>query len=130
MTTTATHAPLSFAPPAAKNQGLGEMVSTLVGSEILRIAGEVRVLVESGRPVLNLTVGDFAPSQFRIPRELESAIALARSRRGSAGSRSSLIAKTFVNTANSTDWNPSETNRLPNIIVLTSNVAGPRRRFR
>jgi aspartate aminotransferase len=75
--TTTTHAPLALTPPAAKNQGLGEMVSTLVGSEILRIAGEVRAHVEAGRPVLNLTVGDFAPKQFRIPRELEQAIARA-----------------------------------------------------
>jgi aspartate aminotransferase len=77
MTTTTTHAPLPLAPSAAPNQGLGEMVSTLVGSEILRIAGEVRALVEAGRPVLNLTVGDFAPKQFRIPVELERAVARA-----------------------------------------------------
>jgi aspartate aminotransferase len=75
--TTTTHAPLSFTPPAARNQGLGEMVSTLVGSEILRIAGEVRAIVERGQPVLNLTVGDFAPKQFRIPKELEQAIGRA-----------------------------------------------------
>ena len=65
MATTTTHAPLPLAPSAAKNQGLGEMVSTLVGSEILRIAGEVRTLVAEGKPVLNLTVGDFAPGQFQ-----------------------------------------------------------------
>ncbi|MBP9145399.1 MAG: aminotransferase class I/II-fold pyridoxal phosphate-dependent enzyme [Thermoanaerobaculia bacterium] len=53
------------------------MVSSLVGSEILRIAGEVRALAEKGQPVLNLTVGDFSPKQFRIPRELEQGIARA-----------------------------------------------------
>jgi aspartate aminotransferase len=57
--------------------GLGRMVSGLVGSEILRIAHEVRELEATGRPVLNLTVGDFAPTQFRIPRDLEHAIAQA-----------------------------------------------------
>lgn len=80
MNTTTTHAPLPLAPigaNSAPNQGLGEMVSTLIGSEILRIAAEVRTLAEAGRPVLNLTVGDFAPKQFRIPRELEQAIVKA-----------------------------------------------------
>ena len=77
MTTTTTQAPLPLAPSASPNQGLGQMVSTLVGSEILRIAGEVRALQEKGRPVLNLTVGDFAPREFRIPRPLEEAIARA-----------------------------------------------------
>jgi len=73
----ATHPPLVLDPPAAPNQGLGQMASTLVGSEILRIAKEVRELQASGRPVLNLTVGDFSPREFRIPRELEQAITRA-----------------------------------------------------
>ena len=77
MPITTTHAPLALAPHDAPNQGLGEMVSNLVGSEILRISGEVRALAESGRPVLNLTVGDFSPKQFRIPRELEQGIGRA-----------------------------------------------------
>jgi len=77
MTLTLPHTPLALGAPTAPNQGLGEMVSTLVGSEILRIAGEVRALAEKGQPVLNLTVGDFAPKQFRIPRELELAITRA-----------------------------------------------------
>ena len=77
MTLTLPKKPLDFGTPTAPHQGLGEMVSGLVGSEILRIAGEVRALAETGRPVLNLTVGDFAPKQFRIPRELEQAISRA-----------------------------------------------------
>jgi aspartate aminotransferase len=68
---------LAFGTPTAPHQGLGEMVSALVGSEILRIAGEVRALAEKGQPVLNLTVGDFAPKQFRIPRQLEQGITRA-----------------------------------------------------
>ncbi|HEV8631323.1 MAG TPA: aminotransferase class I/II-fold pyridoxal phosphate-dependent enzyme, partial [Thermoanaerobaculia bacterium] len=75
MTITASRLPLE--PPAAPRQGLGTMATTLVGSEILRIAGEVRALRETGRPVLDLTVGDFAPAQFRIPAPLEAAIARA-----------------------------------------------------
>src|SRR6185503_18850711 len=69
--------PLALAPSTAANQGLGRMASTLVGSEILRIAKEVRELQATGRAVLNLTVGDFAPREFRIPRELEQGIARA-----------------------------------------------------
>ena len=77
MTLTIPHTPLALGAPTAPNQGLGGMVSTLVGSEILRIAGEVRARAEKGQPILNLTVGDFAPQQFRIPRELELAITRA-----------------------------------------------------
>ena len=76
MSETAT-APLVLDPPAAPNQGLGRMATTLVGSEILRIAAEVRTLREQGRPVLNLTVGDFSPREFRIPRPLEEGIVRA-----------------------------------------------------
>jgi aspartate aminotransferase len=39
----------------------------MTGSEILRISGEVRKLIAAGRPICNLTVGDFDPgnSPFR-----------------------------------------------------------------
>ncbi len=68
---------LALAEPQASPRALGTMVSGLVGSEILRIAGEVRALREAGKPVLDLTVGDFSPTQFRIPRDLEEGIARA-----------------------------------------------------
>ena len=56
------------------------MADRLYGSAILGIAAEVRALVARGTPVCNLTVGDFAPSEFRIPAGLERRIgeALAR----------------------------------------------------
>ncbi len=73
----ATNSSLPLAPPAALRHGLGEMVSGLIGSEILKIANEVRALVRAGRPVCNLTVGDFAPNEFRIPAPLEAAIVAA-----------------------------------------------------
>lgn len=76
-TTTAPLPPLAFERPGAADGGLGRMASSLIGSEILRIAREVRELQAAGRPVLNLTVGDFAPKQFRIPHELEREIAAA-----------------------------------------------------
>src|SRR5947209_14550277 len=43
------------------------MAGSLIGSEILRIAGEIRALVAAGRSVCNLTVGDFDPRYFPIP---------------------------------------------------------------
>ena len=43
------------------------MAGGLSGSEILRIAAQIRQLREAGQQVCNLTVGDFDPAQFRIP---------------------------------------------------------------
>lgn len=45
------------------------------GSQILRIAAEVRELMSAGKPVCNLTVGDFAPAQFPVPEALASGVA-------------------------------------------------------
>src|SRR5688572_9993730 len=50
----------------------------LIGSPILKIAAEVRALAASGQKICNLTVGDFAPSEFPVPellsRELTTAV--------------------------------------------------------
>jgi aspartate aminotransferase len=50
----------------------------LIGSPILKIAAEVRTLMGQGAKICNLTVGDFAPSEFPIPqllsRELTAAV--------------------------------------------------------
>ena len=56
------------------------MASGLVGSEILRIAGEIRALVSSGRSVCNLTVGDFDPRYFPIPDVLMEGVRAALER--------------------------------------------------
>jgi aspartate aminotransferase len=50
------------------------LAGSLVGSEILKIAADVRALAADGRDICNLTVGDFAPTEFRIPEELERGI--------------------------------------------------------
>lgn len=57
------------------DSSLSTLAQGMVGSEVLKIASEVRALTASGRSVANLTVGDFSPSEFRIPRLLESLIA-------------------------------------------------------
>jgi aspartate aminotransferase len=50
----------------------------LLGSPILKIAAEVREMIARGENVCNLTVGDFAPSEFPVPdllsRELAAAV--------------------------------------------------------
>jgi len=50
------------------------MARGLVGSEILKIAGEIRGLQAAGREVCDLTVGDFSPSQFPLAEGLRDAI--------------------------------------------------------
>jgi aspartate aminotransferase len=50
------------------------LAGSLVGSEILKIAADVRAMAADGRDICNLTVGDFSPSEFRIPERLEQGI--------------------------------------------------------
>jgi aspartate aminotransferase len=59
-----------FGPPALLEGSLSDMAQGMRGSEILRIAAEVRRLMAAGSPVCNLTVGDFDPTQFPVPPEL------------------------------------------------------------
>jgi aspartate aminotransferase len=49
----------------------------LIGSPILKIAGEVREMIARGEQVCNLTVGDFAPSEFPVPEMLSRELAAA-----------------------------------------------------
>ncbi len=53
------------------------MVAGLSGSEILKVAAEIRAVRETGVDVCDLTVGDFGPAQFRIPDALRSGIEAA-----------------------------------------------------
>ena len=49
----------------------------LIGSPILKIAAEVRALLAQGAKICNLTVGDFAPSEFPVPELLSRELAAA-----------------------------------------------------
>jgi aspartate aminotransferase len=60
--------------PVCDERSLSQLALGLTGSEILRISAEIRTLSESGRDICNLTVGDFSPKEFRIPRVLETLI--------------------------------------------------------
>ncbi len=53
------------------------MAAGLTGSEILKIAAEIRAMVRDGATICNLTVGDFDPAQFPIPDRLRDEIAAA-----------------------------------------------------
>jgi aspartate aminotransferase len=49
----------------------------LAGSLILAIGAEVRAMAASGKPLCNLTVGDFNPVEFAIPRSLLEGVTAA-----------------------------------------------------
>jgi aspartate aminotransferase len=59
---------------AQEEHALSALARGLTGSEILKIAGQIRSLCEKGRDICNLTVGDFAPKEFRIPYKLQELI--------------------------------------------------------
>jgi aspartate aminotransferase len=53
---------------------LSNLSETLIGSEIVKLGGEIREKIRQGQRIYNFTVGDFDPSIFPIPKELEDAI--------------------------------------------------------
>lgn len=53
---------------------LSYLSETLIGSEIVKLGGEIREKIRKGERIYNFTVGDFDPSIFPIPKELEDAI--------------------------------------------------------
>lgn len=77
MTVSAPTRALDFGNPAALDAGLSAMAHGLRGSIILKIAAEVRELGASGRPLCNLTVGDFDPQQFPVPGPLRDLVVRA-----------------------------------------------------
>lgn len=58
-------------------RSLSRLAQGLIGSEVLRIAGEVRAAIVSGRDICNLTVGDFDPREFPLPDKLRDGIKAA-----------------------------------------------------
>lgn len=65
----------TIAAPVREDLCLSTLARGLVGSEVLKVAAEVRAFKGTGRAVADLTVGDFSPTEFRIPRRLEQLIA-------------------------------------------------------
>lgn len=55
-------------------RSLSDMAAGMSPSKILVIAYAVRDAIESGAPVANFTVGDFAPTEFQVPAALKAQI--------------------------------------------------------
>jgi aspartate aminotransferase len=55
---------------ARVDASLGDLARGVIGSEILRIAAEIRAMKAKGAEICNLTVGDFDPAQFPAPAAL------------------------------------------------------------
>ena len=53
---------------------LSRLAETLIGSEIVKLGGEIREKIRQGAKIYNFTVGDFDPAIFPIPKELEDGI--------------------------------------------------------
>lgn len=49
---------------------VSETAETLIGSEIIKLAGEIREKIQAGHKIYNLTIGDFNPEIFPIPDSL------------------------------------------------------------
>lgn len=57
-----------------KAQQAAEMAESLIGSEIIKLAGEINEKIKNGERIYNFTIGDFNPKIFPIPAELKAAI--------------------------------------------------------
>lgn len=53
---------------------LSYLSETLIGSEIVKLGNEIKEKIRQGERIYNFTIGDFDPSIFPIPQELEEAI--------------------------------------------------------
>jgi aspartate aminotransferase len=56
---------------------LSHLSETLIGSEIVKLGGDIREKIRNGEKIYNFTVGDFDPSIFPIPKDLEEEIITA-----------------------------------------------------
>lgn len=82
MTTATQHGVIDCTPLAKQASGVrvSKMAAGIIGSEILKIAADIRALVRGGKKICNLTVGDFDPKQFPIPAKLKAEIGKALDR--------------------------------------------------
>lgn len=53
---------------------VSRLAENIIGSEIIKLAGEVNEKVKQGEKIYNLTIGDFNPKEFPIPAELKQYI--------------------------------------------------------
>ena len=53
---------------------VSKLAENIIGSEIIKLAGEVNEKIKQGEKIYNLTIGDFNPNEFPIPAELKQFI--------------------------------------------------------
>jgi aspartate aminotransferase len=53
---------------------VSKLAEHIIGSEIIKLAGEVNEKIRQGEHIFNLTIGDFNPKVFPIPAELKAEI--------------------------------------------------------
>ena len=53
---------------------LSQLSQTLIGSEIVKLGGEIKERIRQGEHIYNFTVGDFDPAIFPVPKALEDEI--------------------------------------------------------
>ena len=53
---------------------VSQMAENLIGSEIIKLAGEINEKIKNGEKIFNLTIGDFNPKIFPIPIKLKEYI--------------------------------------------------------
>ncbi|MGE0566328.1 MAG: pyridoxal phosphate-dependent aminotransferase [Bacteroidia bacterium] len=58
---------------------VSDLAENIIGSEIIKLAGEVNKKIQEGQKIYNLTIGDFSPKEFPIPTELTDYIKQAYS---------------------------------------------------
>jgi len=56
---------------------VSQMAENLVGSEIIKLAGEIKARIAAGETIYNFTIGDFNPEIFPIPTALKDNIIAA-----------------------------------------------------
>ena len=56
---------------------LSQLAETLIGSEIVKLGNAISERVRNGEKIYNFTIGDFDPSIFPIPQQLEDEIIAA-----------------------------------------------------
>jgi aspartate aminotransferase len=58
-------------------KSVSNLAENLVGSEIIKIAGEINARIASGENIINLTIGDFDPAIYPLPKALLNEIVAA-----------------------------------------------------
>ncbi|MGN6267894.1 MAG: pyridoxal phosphate-dependent aminotransferase [Ginsengibacter sp.] len=61
-------------PYVKKEEKLSQLANTLIGSEIVRLGGEIKQKIKRGETIYNFTIGDFDSEIFPIPQKLEDEI--------------------------------------------------------